>query len=353
MNHPVITALASCVPAAMPLSRWLETEAARRPTSNPGWNAWVRSWHPDYGHWLEALPGTEAGRSLSTHRDLAIRDRCCMVPVENAMDQTGLAAKVLKSICAARPDDAGPIDVIMFCHTAPGEHVPATTVGRMCEETGASCLAFSISQQQGASVFTALRLACDLLVAEPDVRAIAVIAAEKWYPPFTRRATCGVIQGDAAGALLIERTAHETGGMRILDAETCRVRRDTSSDAAEGNESWASTLTGLIELLLTRNGLRCDQIDHAVGHHGMPSLSDAVRSCLGRPIMHERPEGCVHLGAAESIVRLAQRPGCLAPRHDCRTLLWGFGAGGFVGAALLEARGAPVPDRRSTSRSAS
>lgn len=353
MSRPVITALTSCVPPAMPLSRWLEKESALRTTSNPGWNTWMRSWHPDYAHWLEASPQIEAGHPPTLSHDPAIPDRCYMIPVETTLDQTGLAARVLRNICARRPGNASPIDVIMFCHTTPGERVPATTAGRLCEETGASCLAFSVSQQQGASVLTALRLAGDLLLAEADVHTILIVAAEKWYPPFTRCATGGVIHGDAAGALLIQRAAPESGGLRILDAETRRVPHRSQPGITESDESWASTLTKLIDLLLARNGLRRNQINDVIGHQGMPSLSIAVHSHLGRPAVRERRKESAHLGAAESIVRLAQTPDCLAPRHDRRTLLWGFGIGGFIGAALLEARGMPFQDRRSTRRSAS
>ncbi|MFP3184414.1 MAG: 3-oxoacyl-ACP synthase, partial [Paraburkholderia sp.] len=161
------------------------------------------------------------------------------------------------------------------------------------------------------------------------------------------------IQGDAAGALLIQRAAPESGGLRILDAETRRVPHRSQPGITESDESWASTLTKLIDLLLARNGLRRNQINDVIGHQGMPSLSVAVHSHLDRPAVRERREESAHLGAAESIVRLAQTPDCLAPRHDRRTLLWGFGIGGFIGAALLEARGMPFQDRRSTRRSAS
>lgn len=353
MSRPVITALASCLPPSMPLSQWLEKESALRTTSNPGWNTWMRSWHPDYGHWLEASPQIEASHPPTLSHNPAIPDPCCMIPVESTLDQPGLAAQVLRNICARRPGNASPIDVIMFCHTTPGEHVPATTAGRLCEETGASCLAFSVSQQQGASVFTAFRLAGDLLLAEADVHAILIVAAEKWYPPFTRCAPCGVIQGDAAGALLIERAAPEIGGLRILDAETRRVSDHCPRGTTKSHESWASALTGLIDVLLARNGLRRNQLEDVIGHQGMPSLSAAVRSHLGRPAVREWCEEFAHLGAAESIVRLAQTPDCLVSRHDRRTLLWGFGMGGFVGAALLEARATPFGNPRSTRRSAS
>jgi 3-oxoacyl-[acyl-carrier-protein] synthase III len=101
------------------------------------------------------------------------------------------------------------------------------------------------------------------------------------------------------------------------------------------------TLLSMIDVLLARHGLRHGEIDEIVGHPGIPSLADAVCEHFGRPDVRAQHEVGIHLGAAESIVRLAQtlrRVACL--RHR-RILLWGYGIGGFVGTALLEACGAP------------
>lgn len=169
MNGPVITALTAWVPDAVPLARWTALESALRATGHPGWDAWMRSWHPDYGHWLEAGPGDETGGALPAQPYPAPTGPACAVPVETGTDLSGLAAKVANAICATRPPDARPIDVIMFCHSSLDEHVSTTIAGRLCAEVGTPCFPFSVSQQHGASPFTALRLAADLFVAEPDI----------------------------------------------------------------------------------------------------------------------------------------------------------------------------------------
>jgi hypothetical protein len=345
MNLPVITAVTAWVPDAIPLSQWAAIESALRAIGHPGWNAWMRSWHPDYGHWLEAGPDEETGASLAVHPDLPPPDLACAVPVETSTDLSGLAAKVANAICATRPPDARPIDVIAFCHSSLDEHVSTTVAGRLCAEAGTPCFPFSVSQQHGASPFTALRLASDLFVAEPAVHAILIVAAEKWCPPFSRMCGPGIVHGDAAGALLVERTGDATVGLHLLDAAARHVPVDIRRRTVGAPDPWRFTLLSMIDFLLARHGLRCDEIEEIVGHSGQPSLADAVSEHFGRPGATLQHEVAIHLGAAESIVRLAQtlsRTACL--RH--RMLLWGYGISGFVGTALLKTRGAPSVHRQ-------
>ncbi|RDK01109.1 3-oxoacyl-ACP synthase [Paraburkholderia lacunae] len=353
MNLPVITAVTAWVPDAIPLSQWTAIESALRTTGHSGWDAWVKSWHPDYGHWLEAWPGGETGGSPPVHPDLPPPDLACAVPVETGTDLSGLAAKVANAICATRPPDARPIDVIVFCHSSLDEHVSTTIAGRLCAEVGTPCFPFSLSQQHGASPFTALRLASDLLIAEPDVHTILIVAAEKWCPPFSRICGPDIVHGDAAGALLVERTDNGTGGMQLLDVAARHVAVDICRHATGIPNARTFTSLSMIDSLLARHGLRPDDIDEVVGHPGIPSLSGAVWRFLGRPDAVVQHQVCVHLGAAESIVRLAQALSGAACRRPHRVLLWGYGFGGFIGTALLETRGAPFLYRQNDVRSVS
>jgi len=351
MNPPVITAVKAWVPEAIPLSRWMTIESTLHATGHPGWDAWMRSWHPDYGHWLEAWPGKETVGSHPVHSGLATPSMTCMVPVETGTDISGLAVKVANALCAARPPDARPVDVIVFCHSSLDEHVSTTGAGRLCAEVGTPCFPFSVSQQHGVSPFTALRLAADLLVAESDIHTILVVAAEKWCPPFSRLCGPGIVHGDAAGALLVERTDHGTGGLQLLDAAARHVPVDICRRTGGTPDGRTSALLSMIESLLARHGLCHDELDEVVGHPGIPSLTAAVSDLLGRPDTVVQHEHCVHLGAAESIVRLAQilnRAAC-GRRH--RVLLWGYGTGGFIGTALLEMRGTLPLDQQNDVKS--
>jgi 3-oxoacyl-[acyl-carrier-protein] synthase III len=341
MNPPVITAVTAWVPEAIPLSRWMTIESTLRATGHPGWDAWMRSWHPDYGHWLEAWPGKETVGSHPVHSGLAAPSMTCMVPVETGTDLSGLAVKVANALCAARPPDARPVDVIVFCHSSLDEHVSTTVAGRLCAEVGTPCFPFSVSQQHGVSPFTALRLAADLLVAEPDIHTILVVAAEKWCPPFSRICGISMVHGDAAGAMLVERTDPGTGDVHLLDVAARHVPVDICRRTGGTPDGRTFALLSMIESLLARHGLHDGNVNDVVGHPGIPSLTAAVSDLLGRPDTGVQHEHCVHLGAAESIVRLAQVLNSAACGRTHRVLLWGYGTGGFIGTALLETHGAP------------
>ncbi|WP_321855983.1 3-oxoacyl-ACP synthase [Paraburkholderia tropica] len=340
MSPAVITAVTAWVPDTMPLSRWTAMEPTLRATGHSGWDAWVKSWHPDYGHWIEAWPDGATGR-LPVHSDLLAPDNCCAVPVETGTDLSGLAASVANGICSVRPHGARPIDIVMFCHSTPDEHVSTTVAGRLCAEVGPPCFAFSVSQQHGASPFTALRLASDLLVAEPDIHTILIVAAEKWYPPFSRICGAGIVHGDAAGALLVERGDRGTDGLNLLDAAVRHVPHEVGRCTEVVPEAWTFTLLSIIDFLLARHALRCREIDEIVGQPGMASLADAVSQHFGRTDTKAQHEVGIHLGAADSIVRLAQALNGAASLRTQRMLLWGYGIGGFVGTALLGMRRAP------------
>ncbi|MDS0862937.1 3-oxoacyl-ACP synthase, partial [Burkholderia pseudomultivorans] len=68
------------------------------------------------------------------------------MPVERDTDLSGLAAKMALAICAARPVNAAPIDIAMFCHSSLNEHVSTTTAGRLRAVINTPCFAFSVSQ---------------------------------------------------------------------------------------------------------------------------------------------------------------------------------------------------------------
>jgi len=341
MSTAVITAVMAWVPDTMTLSRWTAMEPALRATGHSGWDAWVKSWHPDYGHWIEAWPHGETGGSLPVPPGLLPPYLACEIPVETRTDLSGLAAKVANGICSVRPHGARPIDVVMFCHSTPDEHVSTTVAGRLCAEVGPPCFAFSVSQQHGASPFTALRLASDLLDAELDVHTILIVAAEKWYPPFSRICGPGIVHGDAAGALLVERAGRRTNGLYLLDAAVRHVPQEVGRCTEVVPEAWTFTLLSIIDFLLTRHALRCDEIDEIVGQPGITSLADAVSEHFGQPNARAQHDVGIHLGAADSIVRLAQTLDRTASLRARRTLLWGYGIGGFVGTALLGANGVP------------
>ncbi|WP_175964234.1 3-oxoacyl-ACP synthase [Burkholderia pyrrocinia] len=336
MNAPAITALAAYVPPAISVKRWQKIEATLLATAPSGWTAWIQSWHPEYDA-VEESPAT-AIDNLTTRRSK--KPRTFRIPVEQHVDQSGLAARVAQVICSRRDPRAAPIDIVMFCHCSLNEHVSTTTAGRLGALVGAASFPCSVSQQQGASLFTALQLATDILAAEPDTHAILIVAAEKWCPPFSRWIGPGILHGDAAGAILVERHADAVSGLAIIDAATCSLHpipiQPTYAGAAL-DANWASALLTMIDDILTRHHLRSIDLSAVVGHTVDRRLNDLVSRYLGFP-----PTGRghhVYLGAAESIVQLVDTLRTNAPPPQSRLLVWGIGLSGHLGCALLAIRG--------------
>lgn len=340
VNTPIITAIATCVPRAVSLARWRTIEAALSMQTPSGWNAWVTSWQPDFGPCIDeaAIAGNVRHTIREAHGAKAVQ-----VPVARDTDLSGLAARVTQAVCSARRRDAPPIDIVMFCHSTPEEHVSTTTAGCLRAVLGAPCFPFSVSQQQGASPFTALQLARDLLIAERDVQTILIVAAEKWCPPFSRSTTWAMVQGDAAGALLVERLTGPPHGLGLIGTSTHHLRHHaTSATAARDGifTDWIPVLLATIDTLLDRHGLEPGDIAAVVGQAVDIRLDAAVLRHLG--FVPAARHGCACLGAAESIVRLAAALAGRRLPQDSRLLAWGVGLGGYVGGALFAFHDMPL-----------
>ncbi|HDR9130698.1 TPA: 3-oxoacyl-ACP synthase [Burkholderia vietnamiensis] len=340
MNTAVITALASYVPRTVAVHREPGIEPTLGAPMRSGWHAWVASRQADYVRYSTKKAASAGSAAIGAAPD---EFRC--VPVEGDTDLSGLAAKVAQTICAARPANAAPIDIAMFCHSSLNEHMSTTTAGRLRTVVGTPCFPFSVSQQQGASTFTALQLADNLLIAEPEIHTILIVAAEKWCPPFSRWTDQGIVQGDAAGAILVERAGPASYGMLVIDACASRLdrfRTHTPLSSQDIPTDWVPALRLTIDAMLLRHALQPNDLGTVVGAGIDPQLEEAVCRHLSRRVV-EFPERCrAHLGAAEPIVQLADA----LESHDLpvreRILTWGIGLGGFVGCTLFESYGRPL-----------
>ncbi len=340
MNTPVITALASYVPHTVAVQRERGIEPTLSAPMRSGWHAWVTSWQADY-----APHPTKKAASTGSAAISAAPDEFRCVPVERDTDLSGLAAKVAQTICAARPANEAPIDIAMFCHSSLNEHVSTTTAGRLRAVIGTPCFPFSISQQQGASTFTALQLASDLLIAEPEINTILVVAAEKWCSPFSRWTDQGIVQGDAAGAILVERSRPASCGLVVIDARASCLHRfapPAPLSRLDIRTDWVPALQSTIDAILLRHALQPNDLDTVVGAGIDPQLDEAICRHLSRRVVEFSDRRRAHLGAAEPIVQLANA----LESHDLsvcdRILTWGVGLGGFVGCALFESHGRPL-----------
>jgi 3-oxoacyl-[acyl-carrier-protein] synthase III len=346
MMPPVVTALAAYVPPAVPFQQWRQIEEELHATPLTEWARLVYPpWFAAYGLDLRHLTAPPVGRLPASAQVAApVAD---FVPIEQCHDLSGLAAHVTQMICPKRGSEATPIDVVIFCHSCMHEHPSTTTAGRLCALLGSHPFSFSIAQQQGASVFSALRVGSDLLLAEAGLHAILIVAAEKWWHPFARRIGHWTVQGDAAGATLLERDSPSTPGLRLLATAIeplCRAGAplELPMSLLDTNAIFAPPLIALIDTLLRQHGLRPADIDAVIAHQVNQPLTDAVSQALGLPRSKCAAGKRAYLGSAEFIVRLAETLNAVELAHGALVLAWGLGLGGYISCALLEVRGAPV-----------
>ncbi|MGU7811617.1 3-oxoacyl-ACP synthase [Burkholderia sp. AW49-1] len=335
----MITALASYVPRITALRPGYPIGPTQGAPIRSGWHAWVASWQADYA--------THLTPKAPTTRDAAVNEAAneyCCVPVEYDTDQSGLAARVARAICAPRAPNASPIDIVMFCHSSFNEHVSTTTAGRLRAVVGTPCFPFSVSQQQGASTFTALRLASDLLIAEPEIHTILIVTAEKWCSPFSRWTDRDIVHGDAAGAVLVERAVGSLRGLAVIDALCSRVHRFATPapfSSPDISTDLVPVLRSTIDSILSRHCLHPNDLGTVIGAGIGPQLDDAIYRHLNYRVNESTRRRHVNLGAAELLVRLAGtvQSRDLPVRH--RILAWGIGLGGYVGCTLFESHGKP------------
>ncbi len=172
-----------------------------------------------------------------------------------------------------------------------------------------------------------------------------IVGAEKWCHPFARRIGHWTLQGDAAGAMLVERAALTTHGLRLLGTTVqpladARAPFGLPDSLACANASFAGALAGAIDSLLQQHHVHANEIAAVIAHRVNQPLVDTVLRHLGiasdRCVRDER----AYLGAAETIVRLSETLRAVELPHGL-LLAWAVGLGGYVGCALLEARGTP------------
>lgn len=96
------------------------------------------------------------------------------------------------------------VSTFMVCHTSLENDFTISAACRLQAELRQGQVPFAIGQLQGATFLMALSLASDLLAGGSGQR-IAIAAAERWTPPFTRLIGQATLLGDGAGAVLLER----------------------------------------------------------------------------------------------------------------------------------------------------
>ncbi|WP_166350131.1 ketoacyl-ACP synthase III [Phytoactinopolyspora limicola] len=165
------------------------------------------------------------------------------------------------------------------------DHAP-----QVAELLGAtSAFAFDVSAACVGFVH-GVQLAAASLVAMPELRYAVVVSSER----FSRRARPGskseLICGDAAGAVVLERTASGRGGLldsivrsdgSRADLVTVRTPDAWITSRAELADHAAADMVDACRHVLERSGYTVDDVDWVVPHPGTDAVNERLRDKLG------------------------------------------------------------------------
>lgn len=139
-------------------------------------------------------------------------------------------------------------------------------VSRVQAEFGLTrATAIGVNQQGCASLFSAIRIGRDMLIAEPEIRAVLCVAADRFPPHTHREMTYNVVSDGACAALLRK----DWRGNRILACGhvTKGALWDASEMESEIIAAYFPTARSLIRETLDRAGLGIGDIDWIVPHN--------------------------------------------------------------------------------------
>jgi 3-oxoacyl-[acyl-carrier-protein] synthase-3 len=202
-------------------------------------------------------------------------------------------------------------------------------VSRIQAELGLdNATAIGLSQQGCASLFSAIRIARDMLLAEPDLRAAVCVAADR-FPTDARREMIYNVISDSACAVLVRRDWPRN---RILACG--HVTKGAFWDASEmENEIIAAyfpTARTVIHDTLGRAGLKLDDIAWIVPHNVSLRSWEILLGLLGLPREKLFAENIARVGhtiASDGLLNLRDLLDAGRVRDGDRLLLFTFGYG--------------------------
>ena len=126
---------------------------------------------------------------------------------ENSSD---MAVRVGRQLLDKEPGLAKSVDAVICYHSTINEMASWSTACRVQYELGLKqAYGFTVSQKGGNASLMALKVACDLLKTEPDLKTLLLVGAEKLVPPYRRVFGKMTAAGDSASAMLLSRGAAE------------------------------------------------------------------------------------------------------------------------------------------------
>jgi 3-oxoacyl-[acyl-carrier-protein] synthase-3 len=283
-----------------------------------------------------AVCGASVPRSGGHNWPDAAQSVAVMGPGQFASDYASAVSQRL--VARMRAVHGAPVDALIYCHCALDEATDDTAATRISADLGLDDpLCFSVSQSHNCGVFAALWLAQKLLRVAREPATVLIAAADKWLYPYPRDFGALGMCGDGAGALLLASHPDSTG-LRLVHIEPGRSDCLLSDDPSEV----ARRAAVVVERAMEEAGVVAAQVDTVIH----PSLDGrlcsevACRAGLVNATQHSGVDaGIGHLSSADPIACLSRSWTSSTSAQRPIWVIWGAGAHGEVGCAILELTG--------------
>ncbi|HEX8183837.1 MAG TPA: 3-oxoacyl-[acyl-carrier-protein] synthase III C-terminal domain-containing protein [Blastocatellia bacterium] len=180
-------------------------------------------------------------------RDSGI-DRVYCASHETASD---MALKVSERVLRREPDLTDEINVVIHYHSTLNERLGSSTPGRIQHEAQLkNTFGFSVDQKNDCGSIVSLKIAAEMLAAEPEMKAILLAGSEKLAAPYSRVFGKMTVMGDSASAMVVRRGAKQCRllGINIIDCpegwDPCGYTQEQLSGYKESMADRAAALLG-------------------------------------------------------------------------------------------------------------
>lgn len=258
---------------------------------------------------------------------------------ESHLTLSDMALATVRALLDSSPRVAAPTpDQIIVCTTSFEHDLALSCACRLHSELGSGRAPIAVGQLQGVSFMMALDIAVAMMAADIRLNTVAIVAAERWRPPFLRRIGALIDLADGAAAVLIAR--HHGPGWRVcgLTVQTPEI----PPLASEHEPVYSSTLVDVISETCASAGLQPANIDWVLPAPIDIRLEHEINTRCGlRPeqVWHIRMDAPGHFCAADTPARLDALLRSIKPSEGRHALVWSAGFQGQAGCALLEFRG--------------
>jgi 3-oxoacyl-[acyl-carrier-protein] synthase-3 len=213
-------------------------------------------------------------------RDSGI-DRVYCASQETASD---MAIKVARRLVRREPDLTDEINVVIHYHSTLNERVGSSTPGRIQHDAQLkNTFGFSVDQKNDCGSIISLKIAAEMLAAEPNLNAVLLSGAEKLVAPYKRTFAKITVMGDSASAMVVRRGAKRCRllGINVVDcADWWDPYGYTQGQLSSYKETVAERAAALVNETLENLRIRWDKVALLIPPNMNLSLLNAIGSRL-------------------------------------------------------------------------